>query len=364
MPEGNKTEKATPKKRRDQRKKGNVFLSNDAVAVVTLLAGYMGLSMDKYHEDAAATALCNIVSLEAIFERRGEGDTGVSLAAEEADLPEASVQQKEMREQLGAGIRTLRENEQLVLSLYYERGLNMKKDRNKNKYIVRQPIRNAQKQTIGYEILYYGENQAFGGLLNDREFAAADTVYNFLIQNTDKILKGSFYFMTFTATLLLKKTPDLFDRSELVIQIDDSVMTLTYGSSRTIDLSFDDLETYDTAEDFAAAINSKLASTTVINSSGESVAASTMVKATLDNGTVTFTDNQNAGNTVTITDATGKLKDTLGIDPSAKASSFTMFVNIMHRRVVTLVDGRVAGDVAGGRYGEIKERKSKFTLDH
>ena len=43
MPEGNKTEKATPKKRRDQRKKGNVFLSNDAVAVATLLAGYMVL---------------------------------------------------------------------------------------------------------------------------------------------------------------------------------------------------------------------------------------------------------------------------------------------------------------------------------
>lgn len=100
----------------------------------------------------------------------------------------------------------------------------MKKDRNKNKYIVRQAIKNVQKQTIGHEILYYGENQAFGGLLNDKEFAAADTVYNFLIQNTDKVLKGSFNFMTFTATLLLKKTPDLFDRSELVIQIDDSVI--------------------------------------------------------------------------------------------------------------------------------------------
>lgn len=43
MAEGNKTEKATPKKRRDQRKKGNVFLSNDAVTVVTLLAGYAAL---------------------------------------------------------------------------------------------------------------------------------------------------------------------------------------------------------------------------------------------------------------------------------------------------------------------------------
>ena len=84
----------------------------------------------------------------------------------------------------------------------------MKKDRNKNKYIVRQPIRNAQKQTVGYEILYYGENQAFDGMLSDKEFAAADTVYNFLTQNTGKVLKGSFNFMTFTATLLLKKTPD------------------------------------------------------------------------------------------------------------------------------------------------------------
>lgn len=90
------------------------------------IADYMGLSVEKYREDEAATALCSIVSLEAVFERRGEGDTGVSLPAGEADLPEASVQQKELREQLSAGIRTLRENEQMVLSLYYERGLNMR----------------------------------------------------------------------------------------------------------------------------------------------------------------------------------------------------------------------------------------------
>lgn len=37
MAEGSKTEKATPKKRRDERKKGNVFLSQDAVSVTTLL---------------------------------------------------------------------------------------------------------------------------------------------------------------------------------------------------------------------------------------------------------------------------------------------------------------------------------------
>ena len=40
MAESQKTEKATPKKRRDERKKGHVFFSNDAVAVVTLLGGF------------------------------------------------------------------------------------------------------------------------------------------------------------------------------------------------------------------------------------------------------------------------------------------------------------------------------------
>lgn len=40
MADSSKTEKATPKKRRDERKKGNVFLSQDAVSVVTLLGSF------------------------------------------------------------------------------------------------------------------------------------------------------------------------------------------------------------------------------------------------------------------------------------------------------------------------------------
>ena len=43
MAEGNKTEKATPKKRRDERKKGNVFMSKDAVAVASLLGTFATL---------------------------------------------------------------------------------------------------------------------------------------------------------------------------------------------------------------------------------------------------------------------------------------------------------------------------------
>ena len=43
MADSSKTEKATPKRRRDERKKGNVFFSNDAVSVVVLLASFFTL---------------------------------------------------------------------------------------------------------------------------------------------------------------------------------------------------------------------------------------------------------------------------------------------------------------------------------
>ena len=94
-----------------------------------------------------------------------------------------------------------------------------------SKYIVRQPIKDVEGNILGHEILYYGENQAFSGESGAAtEFAAADTIYNFLTQNSTKTLKGSLNFMTFTTMLLMKKTPRLFDKSELVIQIDDSVI--------------------------------------------------------------------------------------------------------------------------------------------
>ena len=83
---------------------------------------------------------------------------------------------------------------------------------------------------MGYEILYYGEDQLYGKIdsgvssAKTNEFAAADTIYSFLTQNTDKALKGSLNFMTFTTTLLMKKVPRLFAPEDLVIQIDDSVI--------------------------------------------------------------------------------------------------------------------------------------------
>jgi len=99
-----------------------------------------------------------------------------------------------------------------------------------NKYIVRRPIKGADSRVLGYEILYHGENMLYGSMDSTapksqvNEFAVADTIYSFLTQNTEKALKGSLNFMTFTTTLLMKKVPHLFEKEDLVIQIDDSVI--------------------------------------------------------------------------------------------------------------------------------------------
>ena len=94
----------------------------------------------------------------------------------------------------------------------------------KEKYIVRQPIKNAKSEILAYEILYHGENQAYGHDGATHDFAAADTVYNFLLQNVERTLKGPVHFMTFTSNLLMRKAPHLFEKESLVIHIDDSVI--------------------------------------------------------------------------------------------------------------------------------------------
>lgn len=94
---------------------------------------------------------------------------------------------------------------------------------NTNKYIVRQPIKNIESKVVGYEIMYYGANEAYGGD-DANNIQAAEAIYNVLTQNSGKGLRASINFMTFTTTLLAKRTPRLFSKSDLVIQIDDSVI--------------------------------------------------------------------------------------------------------------------------------------------
>jgi len=91
------------------------------------LASHLGVEVEKFRSDLASTSFCNLISLEALFERRGEGDVGVSIPnTDQSDQPEHYLMQKEEKSELSKGIQTLRKNEQLVLSLYYEKELNMR----------------------------------------------------------------------------------------------------------------------------------------------------------------------------------------------------------------------------------------------
>lgn len=93
----------------------------------TEVAASLGITPSRYQEDLVNTALCNVMSLEAIFESREQGDTGVSFpCCETGAQPEQCLQDEELRSKLAEGIRSLRQNEQMVLSLYYEKELNMR----------------------------------------------------------------------------------------------------------------------------------------------------------------------------------------------------------------------------------------------
>jgi RNA polymerase sigma factor for flagellar operon FliA len=87
----------------------------------------MDISLDKYREDLMNIDLCNIMSLEALFENRDLMKAGIPIpSCDSSTQPEQSLQDTEFREKLVEGILSLRENEQLVLSLYYQKELNMR----------------------------------------------------------------------------------------------------------------------------------------------------------------------------------------------------------------------------------------------
>ena len=89
------------------------------------IAGRLGVSSEQYQEDLANSSLCNILSLDAVFEDRDQGGVDVVDSAS-ASRPEDSLLRQELLDTLAEGITSLRENEQLVVSLYYKKNLSMK----------------------------------------------------------------------------------------------------------------------------------------------------------------------------------------------------------------------------------------------
>lgn len=93
----------------------------------TEVAQYLGVTVEKYHKEAAGVALGNILSLDALIEMREQDIGWFEMPARDTkEQPEVMFQERELHEKLAEGISKLRENEQIVLSLYYEKNLHMK----------------------------------------------------------------------------------------------------------------------------------------------------------------------------------------------------------------------------------------------
>lgn len=87
----------------------------------------LGIPTDKYQKEAARVALSNTLSLDALMDARDMEGYRFEVSSEDPKLqPETVLEDRELQETLAGGIASLQENEQIVLSLYYEKNLHMK----------------------------------------------------------------------------------------------------------------------------------------------------------------------------------------------------------------------------------------------
>ncbi len=89
------------------------------------IAVRLGISCQQYQEDLANTALCNLLSLDSLFDDQDQGGMDVADSVG-TGRPEDSLLRQELLDTLTEGIASLRENEQTVVSLYYRKNLSMK----------------------------------------------------------------------------------------------------------------------------------------------------------------------------------------------------------------------------------------------
>lgn len=92
MADGQKTEKATPKRRRDERKKGNIFFSNDVVSAVVLVVGLAVFFL---------TATGSASAIEEFFQ------LCFSLTQTEVTTPTAGDMNQLLTQMLGAFVRAV-----------------------------------------------------------------------------------------------------------------------------------------------------------------------------------------------------------------------------------------------------------------
>lgn len=88
-----------------------------------VVAKRLGMALDEYHAILADAASCRVLSLSA---SGADDDDPLDVVDEAMPTPEASTEDLGMRTALASAIERLPEREKMVMSLYYERELNLK----------------------------------------------------------------------------------------------------------------------------------------------------------------------------------------------------------------------------------------------
>ena len=88
------------------------------------VAARLGMTEEEYQEAMSGASLYSVVSLEETLE--GYEQLADRETVAEDMLPEASLERSELLDALTEAIGSLRENEQIVLSLYYKNDMKMK----------------------------------------------------------------------------------------------------------------------------------------------------------------------------------------------------------------------------------------------
>ena len=86
------------------------------------VADYLHIPLEEYQETMSNASIYSVVSLEETLEGYEQRREQVSLEG----LPDQAVEREELLETLSKAIGTLRKNEQVVLSLYYQKDMKMK----------------------------------------------------------------------------------------------------------------------------------------------------------------------------------------------------------------------------------------------
>ena len=116
-------------------------------------------------------------------------------------------------------------------------------------------------------------------------------------------------------------------------------LTIKYGGDRSYTIDFGELDIYKDAKELADAIRSKLGEQTMTLSDGTSVKVSDKIDVKVNgDGNIEFSDKSDAGNTVSISNAIGKIKDTLGIDPSKNETTLNTKDAVLSNKDATLGD--------------------------